>query len=234
MVASVYMTPRPSGSEVDAEATTTFNIPGEKEGAGDDDGSDTSTTSVVGPKPRHYYRNFADHYNHARENAKYISTKPRRPTTSLSRTFRYTGQLPAKATHHRTVYTRVVIASSVTEIKPGTFYNWSSVQEISFERPSRCEVIGSKAFYGCHNLTTLDSDVLPGESLRVIGPHAFACCASVQSVYIPEGVKVVQESTFFGCSNLTSLHLPTTLEEIQVRLFVAVKVSQQDSTGQVF
>ena len=72
---------------------------------------------------------------------------------------------------------------------------------ISVTIPSSVTSIGSRAFYGCDNLTT----VTFGENsqLTTIGSYAFYWCSSLTLITIPNSVTTIGISAFFGCSNLT-------------------------------
>ncbi len=85
------------------------------------------------------------------------------------------------------------IACNEDQIPPSSFYNNSTVSgKQSLTRvilPDRLKSIGTRAFYGCRNLTG--------------------------SLIIPEGVIDIQQGAFYQCKSLTgSLSLPSTLKYI--------------------
>ena len=58
--------------------------------------------------------------------------------------------------------------------------------------------IGSWAFYGCSNLTS----VTVSNSVTTIGSYAFCGCSNLTSVIIPASVKQINEYAFSGCKEL--------------------------------
>lgn len=86
---------------------------------------------------------------------------------------------------------------------------------VSLELPDRIdgaavEEIGEYAFAGCANLEEI---VLP-ETLDAIGASAFSDCNALVSIDIPENVKRLEWYTFSGCTSLQEITLPEGLETI--------------------
>ena len=96
----------------------------------------------------------------------------------------------------------------------------NEVQSISYEIPEGVEIIRSKAFYKCYELTkiTLPSTIksieekaffrcnigeitLP-ETLTFIGKDAFSYCYGLKEVTIPEAVTQIDEYAFYNCTSL--------------------------------
>ena len=101
--------------------------------------------------------------------------------------------------------------------------NGEEVKSISYEIPVGVEIIRSKAFYKCYELTeiTLPSTLksieemaffrcsiksldLP-ENLIFIGKDAFSYCTAIEEVTIPATVTEIGEYAFYSCTNLLSV-----------------------------
>ena len=70
--------------------------------------------------------------------------------------------------------------------------------------------IGDKAFYGCHNLTSIE---LPN-SVTTIGYMAFYDCLGLTSIELPNSVTTIDDGAFVCCNNLTSIKLPNSVTTI--------------------
>ena len=75
--------------------------------------------------------------------------------------------------------------------------------------------IGSSAFRGCNNLTS----VIMQPSVTHIGMYAFNECKSLTSVVIPSSVISIGEAAFGWCSNLTDITIPFGVNSIGVQAF---------------
>ncbi len=64
--------------------------------------------------------------------------------------------------------------------------------------PLNVTTIAWSAFKNASRLTR----IIISEGVRVIDPHAFGDCTSLEYVYIPESVEEIYGSTFFNCDNL--------------------------------
>ena len=93
------------------------------------------------------------------------------------------------------------IPSSVASIGEGTFYNCSSLTNITI--PSSVTSIGNSAFGSCSSLTSI---TIPS-SVTSIGWSAFANCIGLSSITIPSSVTSIGGYAFSGCSGLTSITL---------------------------
>ena len=72
------------------------------------------------------------------------------------------------------------------------------------------DVIGSSAFLGCSELTSL---TLP-DGIKWIGSSAFNGCSGLTSLTLPDGIVFIDSRAFCGCSGLTSLNLPAGITSI--------------------
>lgn len=128
---------------------------------------------------------------------------------------------------------KVILPSTLSEIKPDAFSDCSSLTEFdlsntkitkigdwafykceSLERadiPEGVDSIGKGAFRGCKNLKTV---TFPS-TLELIQSGAFYNCESLERVDIPEGVESVGYFAFYGCKILKSVTFPPTLKYIQ-------------------
>ncbi|MBR0337169.1 MAG: leucine-rich repeat protein, partial [Ruminococcus sp.] len=77
------------------------------------------------------------------------------------------------------------------------------------------EVIESLAFADCAQLTSLK---LP-DSVHTLGNHALQGLSALTSIAIPEGVTVLYEGLLNGCTFLSSVSLPSKLESIGAKAF---------------
>ncbi len=109
----------------------------------------------------------------------------------------------------------VTIGKNVTKIPVYLFYNYDSysrkfyspkITSVIFEEGSKCESIGSYAFYYCSTLTS----VVIGNSVTSIDSFAFEGCSSLTSINIPEGVTSIGGSAFENCTALTEIYYNAT------------------------
>ena len=77
------------------------------------------------------------------------------------------------------------------------------------------DVIGTCAFHGCSELTSLN---LPA-GITGIGWGAFEGCSGLTSLTLPAGITWISSGVFEGCSGLTSLNLPAGITEIGPHVF---------------
>ncbi len=76
--------------------------------------------------------------------------------------------------------------------------------------PNSVTSIGSWAFYGCSDLTSI---TIPN-SVTGIGKGAFCDCSGLTSVTIPNSVTSIGDDAFYGCSGLTSITIPNSVTSI--------------------
>jgi len=75
--------------------------------------------------------------------------------------------------------------------------------------------IGSLAFFGCCNLTSI---TLP-DCITNIGEYAFCWCLNLTSIVIPDSVTTIEGCAFDTCKNLTNIKLPKNLTNINYSTF---------------
>jgi len=80
----------------------------------------------------------------------------------------------------------------------------------SFTFASSVVVIGSRAFYNCTGLTSIE---IPG-SVKSIGDYAFEDCTNLTSVKILDGVEYIGNYMFYECSKLTSIEIPDSVKNV--------------------
>ena len=100
----------------------------------------------------------------------------------------------------------VIIGRGVTSIEDGTFAGCVSLERITI--PDGVTCIGSwpltlrcakgEAFYGCVKL----KEVTIGKGVASVGEKAFAECASLERIVIPDRVKSIGSNSFRGCAKL--------------------------------
>ena len=76
--------------------------------------------------------------------------------------------------------------------------------------PNSVTSIGSYAFGGCRNLTSI---TIP-DSVTSIGSYAFDSCYGLTSITIPNSVTSIGNSAFQYCSGLTSITIPNSVTSI--------------------
>ena len=99
----------------------------------------------------------------------------------------------------------LIVAKGVTEIPDGLccrdYKGFRSLETVVFAKS--VAVIGSWAFYKCHNLRSV---IFPNDfQLTEIGGSAFRECKSLQSIDIPDSVTHIEQQVFYDCTNLESV-----------------------------
>ena len=137
--------------------------------------------------------------------------------------------------------TSVTFGSDVTSIGDRAFFNCGNLTSLTI--PRSVTSIGEWAFAMCPNLESIvveegnpvyysvdnclidavtktlvlgcNNSVIPDDgSITSIGEYAFAYCAQLEEVTIPEGVTSIEEGAFGECSALVSVSLPDSLVSI--------------------
>ncbi len=108
----------------------------------------------------------------------------------------------------------LTIGKNVTRIPAHLFSSYLkdgpvNIISITFEKESKCEIIGNYAFDGCANLVELE---LPN-SIIDVGLSAFRGCINLTTLILSENMISVQDS-FTGCTSLTSVSIPDGVETL--------------------
>ena len=101
----------------------------------------------------------------------------------------------------------VSIGANVTKI-PAYLFNPANstsyaprITSVAFNQGSICESIGDYAFAFCANLINIS---IPN-SVTSIGQSAFTNCTALANVIIPDSVEAINENLFYNCTGLTSV-----------------------------
>ena len=94
----------------------------------------------------------------------------------------------------------IKIPDSVKQIRDDCFFYCTELQSVTL--PSELQEIGSRAFAGCHSLTSI---LLP-VSLISMNDNAFNECKSLSEITLPASLKSVGIYSFANCSNLTTVN----------------------------
>jgi len=102
------------------------------------------------------------------------------------------------------------IPNSVTSIGSRAFYDCQNITSIDI--PDSVTSIGEYAFYNCYSLTSI---TIPN-SVTSIRSYAFAYCTSLTSVTFvtPSKVTSIEYGAFIGCRSLTSIIIPDSVTTI--------------------
>ncbi len=92
---------------------------------------------------------------------------------------------------------------------------WSPSYIKSVSIDNRITSIGSWAFRGCDNLTSISI----GDGVKTIGDAAFYECTALDNVDIPNSVTVIGQWSFYSCSKLSSLKLGKNVNDIKSNAF---------------
>jgi hypothetical protein len=133
-------------------------------------------------------------------------------------TFENTVEKPSKLTtigyaaFGGTAIVNLTIPKSLTTIGNSSFINCNKLETLTFEEPSKLEVIDSNAFYGCASLTSI---YIP-DSVSAVGSDAFNSCIKLSSVKLPVNqlFTTISGGVFRECPLLTNIVIPETVTTI--------------------
>ena len=107
------------------------------------------------------------------------------------------------------------IPAGITKITDSAFTTNDTI--ISVTIGDSVTTIGSRAFYGCSKLTTVE--IGENSQLTTIEYAAFFGCSSLTSIYIPNGITEIGSGAFSRCSSLTSIAIPDSVTSIGYSAF---------------
>lgn len=107
-----------------------------------------------------------------------------------------------------------IIGDGVTRIGNYAFHANDSLQSIVLPNNSLTS-IGEGSFYNCYNLQSI---TIPA-SVSSIEKRAFSNCRSLTSMHIPDSIMDIKISTFYGCEKLTSIKIPDNVVSVGEQSF---------------
>lgn len=103
---------------------------------------------------------------------------------------------------------RKVVVTDETSIGSSAFVGCKNLTSVRIDAP--VESIGANAFDGCSKLTEI---ILP-DTLKSMGSSVFKGCGNLNGVKFPANLTGISASAFYNCLSLTSVVLPSTVETI--------------------
>ncbi|MBO5776148.1 MAG: leucine-rich repeat protein, partial [Clostridia bacterium] len=107
------------------------------------------------------------------------------------------------------------LSSGITEIKDYTFYNAKNMESLTFGAEVAVNKVGASAFAYCAKLPNL---TLP-DTCTAIGANAFNGCKKFTSFTIPVGVTVIEQQTFLNCILLETVTFHQNVTEVKTSAF---------------
>lgn len=104
--------------------------------------------------------------------------------------------------------------ATVTGIEWGAF---SDTDITKVTMPSYVTAIGSMAFEGCKNLTSIEIS----DNVTVIAPYTFYGCTELTEVTLPSSATRIMLEAFGGCTKLAKITIPSGVTEIDDDAFLA-------------
>ena len=109
----------------------------------------------------------------------------------------------------------VVIPNGVTEIGPSVFEAAEEGEEgfdlLKVTIPASVTRISDRAFYGAELTEVVFAE---GSALRELGRSAFAYCAKLPAITLPEGLEIIGANAFDGDGKLGEIAIPASVTEI--------------------
>jgi len=116
---------------------------------------------------------------------------------------------------------KYTIPYSITSIGSGAFHGCENLTSIAI--PHGVTSIGSEAFCGCENLISI---TIP-RSVTSIGSQAFKGCTELTKIIIPNRVTTIKFGAFDGCTELTGITIPRGVTSIDSHAFHNCKALTQ-------
>ena len=101
-------------------------------------------------------------------------------------------------------------------------------QLVSITIPAGVTEIGKNAFSGCKKLGKV---TFAGDHLDRIGDSAFADCAAIRKMELPEGMSEIGYQVFYGCSTIPSFIVPSSVTKIGENAFGGCKALARVEIG---
>ena len=105
--------------------------------------------------------------------------------------------------------------SQLTTIGTNAFYGWEQLSTLNI--PDSVTTIGEWAFGHCHNLVSVTFG--KDSQLTSIEDAAFIYCYELTNITIPNSVTTIGGGAFAGCTSLTSIAIPEGVTTIESNLF---------------
>lgn len=114
-----------------------------------------------------------------------------------------------------------IIPSSVERIARMAFAGNRNLKSIHIPKSIKC--VPYRCFMDCYNLTsvTFDDVELKGNESNAlkIDNSAFAGCASLTDIILPQRLDTIGHCAFYGCQKLTKIHIPSNVKKIDGSIF---------------
>lgn len=133
----------------------------------------------------------------------------------------------AKVYFNGTLVTGLVIPDYITEIKDYSFYNFKSLESITFG--SGIKSIGALSFMGC---VSLENVVIP-DSVVDLGARAFDGCDLLETVTLSSSLEKLNNRVFRGCEKLKKVVINSKIKSIGEGCFASCSVSEIRFIGSV-
>lgn len=105
--------------------------------------------------------------------------------------------------------------SILKSVGTNAFENDTKLTTISF--PSTLTTLGSSAFAGCENLTSIN---FANTQVKTIGANLFSNCASLTHVDLPSTVSSIRSGAFAGAKALDYVVIPDAITQINSNAFI--------------
>lgn len=101
-----------------------------------------------------------------------------------------------------------VLITDATSIGSSAFVGCNDLTSVQIDAP--VESIGERAFENCTKLTEV---ILP-DTLKRLGSSVFNGCGALNGVKISEGLSEIPDSTFYNCQSLAAIVIPSTVKHV--------------------
>ena len=117
------------------------------------------------------------------------------------------------------------LPNSVTVIGEGTFAN-TEADGVTLKKviiPSTVKQIKANAFNGNTSIEEIEIQTNGDEGVKKIGAFAFANCIKLQSIVLPDTVTEIGDDTFSGCTSLNDVKISKNITQISYEMFRGCK-----------